>query len=72
MDGSTVTVQLRVYVGISVEVSLDGRRPDERIFPSSGPLVSLAFVFRNVAAGRHTIHVGDVVGHEETAEVVVP
>ena len=68
VDSSTVTVLLRVYAGIDVRVTLDGRGPDQ-VTPHS-PL--LEFAFQNVAVGKHTIEVRDVVGYGETAEVVVP
>ena len=68
MDGSTVTVMLRVYAGIDVKVTLDGMGPDQVNAPS--PL--LEFVFQNVAIGNHTVQVRDVVGYEETAAVEVP
>jgi len=68
VDGSTVTVLLRVYAGIDVRVTLDGRSPDQANASSS----ILEFIFQNVALGKHAIQVRDVVGYEETEEVVVP
>ena len=68
MDGSTVTVILRVFVGIDVRVTLDGRNPDR--VNTAVPI--LGFVFQNVPTGTHTVRVSDVVGFEQTAEVVVP
>ena len=67
MDGSTVTVLLRVYAGIDVRVTLDGRGPDR----VNTPPPILEYVFQDVASGKHTIQVRDVIGHKETAEVVV-
>lgn len=67
VDGSTVTVVLRVYAGIDVGVTLDGRDPD-RVAP---PSPFLEFVFDDVEPGSHTVEVGDVVGHVETVAVVV-
>lgn len=67
MDGSTVTVLLRVYAGIDVWPTLDGKRADE-VRPT---LPTIEYVFRDVTPGKHTVEVQDVVGHKETAEVVV-
>lgn len=67
MDGSTVTVLLRVHAGIDVGVTLDGRDPDQ----VNPPFPFLEFVFHNVAVGKHDIRVSDVVGFKESAEVVV-
>ena len=67
MDGSTVTVLLRVYAGIDVRVTLDGRGPDR----VNTPPPILEYVFQDVASGKHIIQVRDVIGHKETAEVVV-
>ena len=66
--GSTITVLLRVYAGIDVRVTLDGRGPDH----VNTPVPILEFVFEDVPAGGHTIWVSDVVGFELKAEVVVP
>ena len=68
VDGSTVTVILRAFAGIDVRVTLDGRNPDH----VNTPVPILEFVFQDVPAGTHTIRVSDVVGFEQTAEVVVP
>ena len=68
MDGSTVTVLLYVFAGIDVRVTLDGGNPDQ--INTDVPI--LEFVFENMPAGTHTIRVSDVVGFEQTAEVVVP
>ena len=67
VDGSTVTVVLRVYAGIDVRVTLDVRDPDQ----VKGPPPILEYVFQNVTPGKHTIQVRDVVGYKESAEVVV-
>ena len=67
MDGSTVTVLLRVFVGIDVRVTLDGRDPEQ----VNTPVPILEFVFLDVRAGTHTIQVSDVVGFSETTEVLV-
>ena len=68
MDGSTVTVILRVFAGSDVRVTLDGSNPNQ----VNTPVPILEFVFENVAPGKHTIEVKDVVGFTDTAEVVVP
>ena len=68
MDGSTVKVQLHVFAGIDVQVTLDGKDPEQ----VNALIPKLEFVFENVAAGIHTIRVRDVVGFEQAAEVVLP
>ena len=67
-DGSTVTVLLHVFAGIDVQVTLDGRVPDQ----VNAPIPILEHVFQDVAPGRHDIEVRDVVGFSETVQVVVP
>ena len=68
VDGSTVTVALYVFAGIDVRVTLDGRSSDQ--LTTQVPI--LEFVFTDVAPGKHTIEVKDVVGFSDIAEVVVP
>ena len=68
VDGSTVTVLLQVFAGIDVQVTLDGRDPDQ----VKTAVPDLGFVFEEVPPGSHTIGVSDVLGFEQTAEVVVP
>jgi len=68
VDGSTVTVSVRVFSGIDVWATIDGERSDE-VTPTP-PVIE--YTFRNVAAGTHSVEVRDVVGHKETTEVVVP
>ncbi|MCZ6789897.1 MAG: hypothetical protein O7D33_08195 [Chloroflexi bacterium] len=68
VDGSTVTVLLQVFAGIDVQVTLDGRVPDQ----VNAPIPILEHVFQDVTPGQHTVEVRDVVGYSETAEVVVP
>ncbi len=63
MDGSTVTVVLRVYAGIDVDVTLDGGQPD-RVTP---PPPFLEFVFEDVTSGSHTVKIGDVAKNIEIA-----
>ena len=68
VDGSTVTVLLRVYAGIDVRVTLNGRDPDE----VKGPPPVIQYVFQDIAPGEYTVHVLDVVGYSQTGQVVVP
>ena len=68
VDGATVTVDIQVFAGIDVKVTLDDQPPDD----ISGPDPILKHVFNNVAPGPHTVHVQDVVGFSETREVLVP
>ena len=68
VDGSTIKVRLHVFAGIDVRATLDGKDPEQ----VNALIPKLEFVFENVAPGKHTIQVSDVVGHEETSEVVVP
>ena len=65
---STVTVSLRVYAGVDVDVTIDGRGPDL----VTARLPFLMFVFRNVDPEEHRVHVQDVVGHKESLDVFVP
>jgi hypothetical protein len=67
VDGSTVTVMLRVYAGIDVRVTLNGAPADE-IKPT---VPVLQYVFLNVIPGQHTVEVRDVVGFEESKNVTV-
>ena len=66
-EGSTVTVELRVFAGIDVRVTLDGRQADETV----GPGPTLKFIFRDVTPGDHGVRVSDVVGFVETTKVTV-
>ena len=68
VNGSTVTVLVRVYAGIDVRVTLDGREPDRM----DAPLPILEFVFQNVAPGERSVESQDVVGHSMIAELLVP
>ena len=67
VDGPTVTVLVRVFAGIDVKATLDGKSHDQ--LNTRVPI--LEFVFENVTPGDHTIEVKDVVGFTETAGVVV-
>ena len=68
VDGSTVRVRLHVFSGIDVRATLGGRDPDQ----VNALMPKLEFVFEKVAPGKHTVEVRDVVGYQETTEVVVP
>jgi hypothetical protein len=67
VDGSTVTVELRVFAGVQLDVTLDGVAPDS----TSGPDPLLHYVFRDVTPGEHSLLIEDVVGHRETRQVTV-
>ena len=67
VDGDTVTVELHVFAGIDVRVTLEGREPDE----VAGPVPTPRFIFRDMAPGSYLARVRDVVGFEETFDVVV-
>lgn len=67
VDGSKVTVLVRVYAGIDVRVSLDGEEPEH----VEGPPPVLRFVFRDAIPGYYTIRVHDVTGQEENQPVEV-
>jgi len=68
VDGSTVTVSVRVFAGIDLWATLDEKRSDE-VTPTPP---TIKYVFNNVTPGAHTVEVRDVVGHSETAEVIMP
>ena len=67
VDGDTVTVSLRVFAGIDVGVTVAGAAPNR--VDASIPI--FAFVFENVAAGEHPVEISDVVGHKQSASVIV-
>jgi len=67
VEGSTVTVVLRVFAGVDVSATLDGAEPDTT--SATGP--TLEFAFFDVAAGEHQLTVRDVVGFEERRTVTV-
>ena len=67
VEGSTVTVSVRVFAGIGFDVILDGAEPSD----TSGSPPILEFVFRDVSAGPHSIRIRDVVGYVEDVTVVV-
>ncbi len=68
VEGSTVTVLLRLFSGIDVKATLDGVAPDEVVPPSP----NLSYVFKGVVAGNHALAVADVVGHQVTGMITVP
>ena len=67
VEGDVVAVLLRVYAGIDVWATLDGERTREVYKESS----RVAFVWRGVDPGTHTVEVQDVVGYHQLMEVVV-
>ena len=68
VDDATVTVSVRVFAGIDVWATLDGNRSDE-VEPNPP---TIKYVFRDVTPGTHAVEVRDIVGHSQTAEVVMP
>ena len=68
-DGSTVTVDLRLYAGVDVWVVLDDADPDEISWSNDGVLRHL---FRAVNPGTREIAISDVMGFNETLKVRVP
>ena len=67
IEGSTITVPVRVFAGIDVQVTLDGRSAGE----VRGTPPVLEYVFTKVTKGRHTVEVRDVVGYEQAVQVTV-
>ena len=67
VEGDIVAVLLRVYAGIDVWATLDGERTREVYKESS----RVAFVWRGVDPGTHTVEVQDVVGYHQRMEAVV-
>ena len=68
VDGSTVTVTVRVYATADYTVLIDGIASDETQL--SLPLIQ--HIFKNVASGTHELTVSDVVGHVEGQVIEVP
>ena len=68
VEGSTVTVMLRVFAGVDVDVTLDGKSPDQTGDASR----VLEYVFLDVSPGTHEVKVSDVVGFEQLVVVTVP
>ena len=67
VDGATVRVNIRVFAGVDVRVTLDGASPNT----VSGPNPVLEHVFTGVTAGVHTIEVSDPAGNIQTREISV-
>ena len=67
VDGSTVTVVVRVFAGIDVGVTVGGASPSR--VAATIPIVE--FVFEDVPAGNHAVVISDVVGFSERASVTV-
>lgn len=67
VEGTTVTVRLRVFAGIDVGVTLHGQDPDEKAVS----LPYLDFIFRAVPPGAHEAVVKDVVGFREAITFTV-
>ncbi|MCY4582730.1 MAG: hypothetical protein OXE50_08035, partial [Chloroflexi bacterium] len=66
-DGSTVVIELRVFAGIDVRVTLDGRPPDE--VSVTGNI--LRHLFEGVAPGKRSVTASDVMGFSDSREIVV-
>jgi len=67
VEGSTVRVFVRVHAGIDVRAMLDNRDADEVL----ASLPVFEYIFENVTSGEHTVQVLDVVGYDETVDIVV-
>lgn len=67
VDGNTVTVLVRAYAGIDVDVTLSGASPNRANTSNQ----VLEFIFDGVATGEHPVVVSDVAGFRETASVAV-
>ena len=68
VDGSTVTVNVRVFATADLDVLIDGTEPDE-VIPE---LPLLRYVFHDVSSGIHELSIFDVVGHDQGQPIVVP
>jgi len=68
VEDSTVTVSVRVFSGIDVWATLDGRRADE-VAPM---LPTIDYIFLNVTPGEHVVEVLDIVGHSQFVQVAAP
>ena len=66
-DESKVVVDLRVFAGIDVRVTLDGHEPDE-ILHIDG---ILRHIFQPVEPGKHSVQVKDVTGSSGSREIEV-
>jgi hypothetical protein len=68
VDGSTVTVSVRVYSTANYTVVIDGIESDETVL--APPLMH--HVFKNVASGAHELSISDIIGHADGRMVQVP
>ena len=66
-EGSTVVVELKVFAGIDVRVTLDGRQPDQISVTEN----ILRHVFEGVAPGKHSVTASDVMGFSDSREIVL-
>ena len=58
---------LYVYAGVDVDVAIDGDPPSR--MDATVPI--LEFVFEGLAAGEHPVLISDVIGHSESALVMI-
>ena len=58
---------LYVYAGVDVDVAIDGNPPSR--MDTTVPI--LEFVFEGLAAGEHPVLISDVIGHSESALVMI-
>ena len=62
VDGSTVIVDLRWFAAFDVDVTLNGREPDE-VLEAAG---ILRHIFKAVEPGKHSVQTNDVMGLSES------
>ena len=67
IEGSTVRVDIRVFAGVDVRVTLDGAPPET----VSGPSPFLEHVFTGVTPGVHKIEVSDLAGNIQARQISV-
>ena len=58
---------LHVYTEVDVDVAIDGNPPS--LMDTTVPI--LEFVFEGLAAGEHPVLISDVIGHSESALVMI-
>ena len=58
---------LYVYAGVDVDVAIDGNPPSRM----DATVLILEFVFEGLAAGEHPVLISDVIGHSESALVMI-
>ena len=58
---------LYVHAGVDVDVAIDGNPPSR--MGTTVPI--LEFVFEGLAAGEHPVLISDVIGHSESALVMI-